>query len=128
MLPGRRPVVGEQQMRTPAGTECRYYYEDFNRGRAVQECRLIAQNRRSLPWTPDTCAKCPVPAILRANGSPDLRLELTVSKRLGLWRHLEVSAYCLRHLADVPDPMRGCPACAAEAAAEPIDPPRGRAL
>ena len=103
-------------MRTPAGTECPYYYEDFNRGRAIQECRLIARNRHSLPWTPDLCAKCKVPAVLRANGSPDLRLELAVRRRLGLFRTLQLTAYCRRHDHPIDDPFRGCPDCAAEAA------------
>ena len=102
-------------MRTPAGTECRHYYEDFHRGRQTQECRLILQNRHSLPWKPDLCAKCPVPTILRANGSPDLRLEATVRKRFGLFRALTVEVYCLKHVCDVPDPIRGCPQCATEA-------------
>ena len=106
-------------MRTPAGVECRYYYEDFNRGRQQQECRLIAQNRRSLPWTPDLCAKCPVPAVLRANGSPDLRLELTVTKRFGWLKGLKLEAYCLKHVVDVRDPLVGCPLCAAEAGPVP---------
>jgi hypothetical protein len=104
-------------MRTPAGSECRYYYEDFHRGRQTQECRLVKANRQSLPWTPDLCAKCPVPAILRANGSPDLRLEATVRKRFGLLRRLDVGAYCLRHASEVEDPIRGCAACVAEAPA-----------
>ena len=33
-------------MRTPANTECPYYYEDFYRGRSTQECRLVGRN----PW------------------------------------------------------------------------------
>ena len=106
-------------MRTPAGTECRHYYEDFNRGRNVQECRLIAQSRRSRPWAPDLCAKCQVPAVLRANGSPDLRLELAVTRRLGLFTGLDLSAYCLKHVCTVPDPMHGCPECAREAGPTP---------
>ncbi len=101
-------------MRTPAGTDCRFYYEDFHRGRQTQECRLILRNRRSLPWAPDLCAKCPVPEILRANGSPDLRLEATVHKRFGLLRTLSVEAYCLRHVIEVEDAIRGCPQCADE--------------
>jgi hypothetical protein len=99
-------------MRTPAGTECRFYYEDFHRGRATQECRLILHNRRSLPWAPDMCAKCPVPEILRANGSPDLRLELTARKRFGLFRTLDVTAHCLRHGCEIDNPIRGCRSCA----------------
>src|SRR5688572_8219728 len=27
-------------MRTPAGKECDFYYEDFHRGRELQECRI----------------------------------------------------------------------------------------
>jgi len=99
-------------MRTPAGVECRYYYEDFNRGRETQECRLVQRSRGSLPWTPEICAKCRVPAILRANGSPDLRLSLTIRKRLGLFKTLDLQAWCDRHDEPIADPMRGCPRCA----------------
>ncbi len=98
-------------MRTPAGEICRFYYEDFHRGRELQECRLIRPGSRSLAWTPETCRLCPVPAILRANGSPDLRLEAVIDKRFGLWRRVRVKAYCLRHAVEVEDPYRGCPAC-----------------
>lgn len=112
-------------MRTPAGAECRYYYEDFNRGRATQECRLIAQNRGSLPWSADLCAKCLVPEILRANGSPDLRLEVTVHKRFGLLKSLRLEAYCLAHVCAVHDPIRGCEQCSA-AAESPSRPPTPR--
>lgn len=101
-------------MRTPAGSECRHYYEDFNRGRQTQECRLIKQNPSSLPWAPGLCAKCPVPEVLRANGSPDLQLTLTVKKRFGLLTAMDLRARCRKHGTAVPDPIRGCPACAAE--------------
>lgn len=101
-------------MRTPAGVDCRYYYEDYNRGRAVQECRLIQAGPRSLPWRPELCARCRVPAILRANGSPYLRLSLRVTRRLGLFTRLEVEAHCARHGVAVDDPFRGCAECAAE--------------
>lgn len=101
-------------MRTPAGTECRHYYEDFNRGRQTQECRLIKANTRSLPWTPPLCAKCRVPDVLRANGSPHLRLELTVRKRFGLFTALELTGYCGRHAQAVADLLPGCAACRAE--------------
>ncbi len=99
-------------MRTPAGEECRYYYEDFNRGRETQECRLIGRNRDSDRWTPNLCTKCRVPEILRANGSPDLRLEATVGKRFGLFRHVKVKAYCLRCINPIDDPILGCRTCA----------------
>lgn len=103
-------------MRTPAGVECRYYYEDFNRGREIQECRLLAQNPNSLPWEPDDCSRCPVPEILRANGSPHLRLEAKVTKKLGLFRRIEVASYCLKHAIEIEDPIRGCRECAREEA------------
>jgi hypothetical protein len=98
-------------MRTPAGTECPYYYEDYHRGAEVQECRLIAANPRSERWTPDLCGKCPVPQIVRANASPDLRLEAHVARRFGLLRRVEVSAFCLKHAVEVPEPELGCAQC-----------------
>ena len=98
-------------MRTPAGTTCPHYYEDFNRGRSTQECRLIKASPRSLPWRPSDCAGCPVPALRRANPSPDLRLELTVTRRFGLFRRKRVEAHCLRIDCDAPDPIAGCERC-----------------
>jgi len=62
-------------MRTPFGQECRYYYEDFHRNRARQECRLAEATATARDWTSDLCRNCPVPGILRANGCPHLRLE-----------------------------------------------------
>ena len=76
-------------MRTPAGKECRHYYEDYYRGRETQECRLIQANPASLRWKPSDCVKCPVPDILNANSSSDMQLQLTVKPRLlGLGRQL----------------------------------------
>jgi hypothetical protein len=100
-------------MRTPDGRECRYYYEDFHRGRSTQECRLIGANPRSEAWAPDLCAKCPVPDILTANRSPDLRLELSVRRRFGLFRRLQVDAYCVEHVRELSDAAAGCPDCRA---------------
>jgi len=101
-------------MRTPAGTECRYYYEDYNRGRETQECRVIKANRHSLPWQPDLCGKCRVPSILMANGSAHLRLQVTVRKRFGLFTKIDVDAHCQKHGLPIADPYRGCEACVAE--------------
>lgn len=102
-------------MNTPDGRECRFYYQDYFRGRAVQECRLIKLNPRSPEWRASDCASCPVPDILLANGNPDLVLEAAVKKGvLGMGRRVEVSAFCSRHLIDVPKPAAGCPKCAAE--------------
>lgn len=99
-------------MRTPAGKECRHYYEDYNRGRNVQECRLARGNPYSLPWKPVDCFRCSVPAILYANASPDLELRLTIKPRLlGLGRTIEVEAWCARHRFPLEDPYLGCPEC-----------------
>jgi hypothetical protein len=102
-------------MRTPAGKDCRYYYEDFHRGRNVQECRLIKGNPESLPWRPRYCGQCSVPEILNANASPHLELQVTVRPRLlGLGRILDVEASCSRHHLPIEDAFTGCHACNAE--------------
>ncbi|MEO8611971.1 MAG: hypothetical protein ABI690_28995 [Chloroflexota bacterium] len=102
-------------MKTPAGKECRHYYEDFHRGRGLQECRLIQANPASLHWRPSDCQQCPVPDILNANSSPDLELAVTVKPRLlGLGRQIEVSASCLKHHIEIKDAFVGCPKCNAE--------------
>ncbi len=102
-------------MITPAGDECRFYYEDFHRGRSIQECRLIARNPESEPWQPSLCATCPVPGILRANASPHLALEGKVVRRFFFLRRVEVYAICSKHLIELDDPHVGCPQCRAEA-------------
>ena len=102
-------------MRTPAGKECRFYYQNFHRGHSDQECRLIQANPRSSEWKPSDCNSCPVPDILQANSSPDLVLEGSIkSGMLGFNRRVEVSAFCSKHLVDVQKPHVGCPQCAKE--------------
>lgn len=99
-------------MITPAGQECRYYYEDYHRGRERQECRLIDQNPDSEPWRPNLCKGCAVPGILRANACPNLVLEGRVEKGfLGLSRSVKVTAVCSKYLVDVPEPQMGCGHC-----------------
>jgi hypothetical protein len=99
-------------MRTPAGKECRYYYEDFYRGRNTQTCRLIERNRESPPWTPGLCQTCPVPDILRANACPHLVLDAHVSKRLlGLVQRVEVTGWCSEYFLEVEHPAIGCGHC-----------------
>jgi hypothetical protein len=102
-------------MITPAGDECRFYYEDFHRGRSIQECRLIARNLESEPWQPSLCATCPVPGILRANASPHLALEGKVVRRFFFLRRVEVYAICSKHLIELDNPHVGCPQCRVEA-------------
>ncbi|MCU0481044.1 MAG: hypothetical protein MUE54_07515 [Anaerolineae bacterium] len=100
-------------MRTPAGTECKYYYQDFHRGREIQECRLIKQNPNSLNWHPKDCSACRVPEILHANSSPYLELTLTIHNRfLGFGRNLKLEAYCAKHKIPIENPIVGCPKCA----------------
>lgn len=99
-------------MRTPSGTRCPYYYEDFYRGRSVQECRLIARNPRSEAWRPGLCAHCPVPGILRANACPNMALQAQVVRRwLGFVRRVEVYAVCTEQQVEVQDPYVGCGHC-----------------
>jgi hypothetical protein len=102
-------------MITPAGDECRFYYEDFHRGRSTQECRLIGRNPESEPWEPSLCGTCPVPGILKANASPHLALEGKVVRRFFFLKRVEVYAVCSKHLIELEDPYVGCPLCRAEA-------------
>ncbi len=96
-------------MRTPAGKECRHYFQDFHRGRNIQQCRLIRANLESQPWKPGDCGRCQVPDILNANASPDLRLELGVrSTLLGVRRVLELRAWCRDEEITVEAAYTGC--------------------
>jgi hypothetical protein len=99
---------------TPSGAQCTFYYEDFARGASRQECRA-AKHPRSAPWQPADCARCPVPGILAANGSP--MLELTVRLRRGALRPGRVAgeAWCTVHGPIAGDPCVGCAECNAEA-------------
>ena len=98
-------------MRTPAGTECDLFYEDFHRGRDIQECRAHKSEKSAL-WQPKDCAKCPVPDILRANSSPNLELELTIQRAiLGLGHKVKVRAWCAKHEIDIENPFTGCTQC-----------------
>jgi hypothetical protein len=99
-------------MKTPAGHECRYYYQDFHRGRNVQECRLQKANPNSLPWEPRDCTTCPIAAILRANASPEMELTLTIKNKFFIFgREIEVDAHCTRHNIPIDDPHVGCSKC-----------------
>ena len=99
-------------MRTPAGSECPYYYEDFYRGRDQQECRLIDRTPNGGTWEPKLCASCPVPRISMANACPHLVLEARVTSGfLGMGKHVDVSAMCTQTLGDVREPQIGCGQC-----------------
>ncbi len=99
-------------MRTPAGTECKFYFEDFARGRNRQECRLIDASPNSGSWEPDLCSKCPVPRISMANACPNLVLEARVkSGILGMGRGVNVESSCLHIKGPVKEPQIGCGHC-----------------
>ena len=98
-------------MRTPTGSECRFYYEDFMRGRTNQECRLIASNPDSKAWRPNLCKSCPVPAIQRANGCSNMTLEAKVGRRWLVLPQVHVRAFCRLSQQEVAEPMVGCGRC-----------------
>ncbi|MDF1541990.1 MAG: hypothetical protein RQ731_10005 [Anaerosomatales bacterium] len=102
-------------MRTPAGSECGFYYEDLHRGAEHRECRAITAPG-SLAWRASDCERCPVPEILHRAGSPDLGVRVKIrALPFGLARTVHVQCWCDRHVLDIADPLKGCPACRAEA-------------
>ncbi|MHB1136777.1 MAG: hypothetical protein ACYCXR_04360 [Coriobacteriia bacterium] len=101
-------------VRTPAGAECALYYEDFARGRAVQECRAVLEPG-SAAWKPADCAACLVPAILAANGSPYREVRLRIGGKWRGRRRVQATVFCTLHGGPLADPLTGCPACNAEA-------------
>ena len=110
-------------MRTPAGLNCPYYYEDFHRGHSVQECRLIRPVANRSRWGPKLCARCPVPSIVRANACPEMELEAQVKGQwLGFVRRVIVRASCTKYQVDVANPYTGCGRCH-PAAATILQPP-----
>ena len=99
-------------MRTPAGSECPYYYEDYHRGRERQECRLIDDTPNGGRWAPDLCGKCHVPRIAMANACPNLVLEAKAKLGvLGFGRGVAVSSSCLHTAKPVEVPEIGCGHC-----------------
>lgn len=99
-------------MRTPAGTECKYFFGDYFRGKNHEECRLIGNAVPPHHWTPDLCQKCPVPRILLANSCPNMILSAQVKRAfLGIKRQVVVSAYCTKSQTDVKEPEVGCGQC-----------------
>jgi hypothetical protein len=98
-------------MRTPAGTECPYFYGDYYRGRNVEECRLLKSAGER--WTRDLCKTCPVPGIARANACEFLKLSAAVSRLLEalFQRRVKVSAFCEKTKRNVAEPQIGCGEC-----------------
>ena len=98
-------------MITPYGQHCRYYYQDFYRGRSTQECRLLQRRPQEERWEPSLCRGCRVPGILRANACPNMVLEGRIVRRFLFWRRVAVSAFCLETMAEVENPYVGCGKC-----------------
>ncbi len=99
-------------MKTPAGTECPYFYGNYFRGRSQEECRLIGYQPPPHHWSPNLCKSCPVPAIQRHNACPNMVLEAEVQNNLfGLFRRVKVSAHCTLSQGPVADPHIGCGQC-----------------
>jgi len=97
-------------MRTPAGKECRYFYGDYYRGRAREECRLLAS--ASLPWKPAFCRTCPVPDILRANACQYMILEPHLARPFPfIQQQVRVDPYCTKTGRSGFDPHIGCGEC-----------------
>ena len=90
---------------------CRFYYEDYHRGRETLECRL-PKSRDSLRWQRAICDSCPVPDVLRETNCAHLALEGTIRKKLFSER-MEVFAVCTKHMIELKDGQT-CPQCAEE--------------
>lgn len=108
-------------MKTPSGKECRFYYEDYFRGREKQECRLLLKNPSGGRWKPNHCSTCPVTEILRQNACPTLLLEGRIEKTLfGLREQVKVYAVCTQKMVEVENPAVGCGECHTDRAGSSI--------
>jgi len=95
-------------MKTPAGSECSYFYGDYYRGRDHEECRLLGGT-----WKRELCHTCPVPSILRANACEFMRLRPEVMRPLtaGFKQRVRVTAYCEKTERSGFDAHIGCGEC-----------------
>lgn len=100
-------------MRTPAGSECRYFYGNYYRGKVHEECRLLSHPTSPSLWSPDLCKTCPVPGILLANACEHMNMnaQITRSFSTGLKRKVLVSSYCEKTQRKVTHPEIGCGEC-----------------
>ncbi|MDI6769314.1 MAG: hypothetical protein QMD04_06525 [Anaerolineales bacterium] len=98
-------------MRTPAGSECKYFYGDYYRGRQQEECRLL--NTSAAHWTRDLCRTCPIPSITRANACEFmvLRAEVTRPVMAVFQRRVQVKAFCEKTQQEVAEAHIGCGEC-----------------
>jgi len=99
-------------MRTPAGSECPYFYGNYHRGGNREECRLIGQRPQPGHWTRDLCAVCPVPKITAANACPNMVLTAWVQRPFaGFFKRVRIKAYCTFSKQAVDHPEIGCGRC-----------------
>lgn len=98
-------------MKTPAGSECPYFYGDYFRGRNIEECRLLKTAGQE--WTRDLCKSCPVPEISRANACQFMQLRAKVGRPLSsaFLRRVQVQAFCEKSQKNVSEPQIGCGEC-----------------
>jgi hypothetical protein len=95
-------------MKTPAGSECKYFYGDYYRGRDHEECRLLGA-----AWKRDLCRTCLVPAIGLANACEFMQLhgEVTRPVTAGFQRRVKVTTFCEKTGRSGFDPHIGCGEC-----------------
>ncbi len=95
-------------MKTPAGSECKYFYGDYYRGRDREECRLLG-----VAWRRDLCRTCPVPSIGMANACEFMQLRGEVTRPLAVvfQRRVKVTAFCEKTKRSGFDPHIGCGEC-----------------
>ena len=95
-------------MKTPAGSEGKYFYGDYFRGRDHEECRLLGS-----AWRRELCRTCPVPAIGRANACEFMTLKGEVTRPLtaAFQRRVKVTPFCERTGRSGFDPHIGCGEC-----------------
>jgi hypothetical protein len=95
-------------MKTPAGSECKYFYGDYYRGRDHEECRLLGG-----AWTRDMCRTCPVPSIAMANACEFMQLRGEVSRPFAaaFKQRVKVMAFCEKTMRSGFDPHIGCGEC-----------------
>ncbi|HQN03782.1 MAG TPA: hypothetical protein PK174_00045 [Anaerolineaceae bacterium] len=99
-------------MRTPAGKECTYFFGDYYRGRNIEKCNLIGDEKPPRSWKADLCKTCPVPGILLANGCDKMTLAGEVKPGiLGIGRKVNITAYCTKVHSQVENPYIGCGHC-----------------
>jgi hypothetical protein len=99
-------------MKTPAGKECRFFYGDYYRGRAREECRLLNSATPPLPWRADMCKTCPVPDILLDNACQHMVFEPSLQRPFPfLKQQVSVQAYCNKTQLRGFDPHIGCGQC-----------------